>query len=76
MQKYKLVKRIYFVERHKGDPCGAFLKENTIVNNCLMFTILLQHFTKYLSAAAVAQSVRALAPQAEGWVFESQPRQT
>ena len=26
--------------------------------------------------AAVAQWVRALAPEAEGWVFESQPRQT
>ena len=26
--------------------------------------------------AAVAQWVRALAPQAEGWVFESNPRQT
>ena len=26
--------------------------------------------------AAVAQSVRAFAPQAEGWVFESQTRQT
>ena len=28
------------------------------------------------TAAAVAQWVRAFAPQAEGWVFESQPRQT
>ena len=27
-------------------------------------------------AAAVAQWDRALAPQAEGWVFESQPLQT
>ena len=26
--------------------------------------------------AAVAQLVRTLATQAEGWVFESQPRQT
>ena len=26
--------------------------------------------------AAVAQSVRALAPQAVGWVLESQPRQS
>ena len=26
--------------------------------------------------AAVAQSVRAFAPQAEGWMFESQTRQT
>ena len=26
--------------------------------------------------AAVAQCVRVLAPQAEGWVFESQPQQT
>ena len=29
-----------------------------------------------LSAAAVAQWVRVFAPQAEGWVFETQPRQT
>ena len=29
-----------------------------------------------LLTAAVAQRVRALAPQAEGWVFKSQPRQT
>ena len=27
-------------------------------------------------AAVVALWVRALAPQVEGWVFESQPRQT
>ena len=27
-------------------------------------------------SAAVAQWVRAFAPQAEGWVFEFQPRQT
>ena len=26
--------------------------------------------------AAVAQTVRTFASQAEGWVFESQPRQT
>ena len=30
----------------------------------------------YLIIAAMAQWVRALAPQAEGWVFESKPRQT
>ena len=29
-----------------------------------------------LSAAAVAQWVRPFAPEAEGWVFKSQPRQT
>ena len=28
------------------------------------------------TAAAVAQWVRAFAPQAKGWMFESQPRQT
>ena len=28
------------------------------------------------SRTAVAQWARAFAPQAEGWVFESQPRQT
>ena len=36
------------------------------------------HFLKHNcnSAAAVAQWVRVFAPQAEDWVFESQPRQT
>ena len=29
-----------------------------------------------ITTAAVSQWVRALALQAEGWVFESQPRQT
>ena len=29
-----------------------------------------------ISAAAVAQWARAFASQAEGWMFESQPRQT
>ena len=28
------------------------------------------------NAAAVAQWVKAFTPQAEGWVFESHPRQT
>ena len=32
--------------------------------------------THYFLTAAVAQWVRAFASQAEGWVFESQPRQT
>ena len=32
--------------------------------------------TEFSMAAAVAKSVRALALQAEGWVFEYQPRQT
>ena len=31
---------------------------------------------KLFKNVAVAQWVRAFAPQAEGWVFESQPRQT
>ena len=30
----------------------------------------------YFTAAVLAQWGRALAPQAEGWVFTSQPRQT
>ena len=30
----------------------------------------------YVEIAAVAQWIRALASQAEGWVFESQQRQT
>ena len=30
----------------------------------------------HVFASAKAQGVRAFAPQAEGWVFESQPRQT
>ena len=33
-------------------------------------------FLLYIAVAAVAQWVRALAPQAEGWVFESQLRQS
>ena len=38
------------------------------------FTFLPSFYVR--RTAAVAQWVRALAPQAEGWVFESQPRQT
>ena len=37
-------------------------------------TILL--YERNILRAAVAQSVRAFAPQAEGWVFEYQLRQT
>ena len=33
------------------------------------------YVTYYLYTRAVAQWVRMLAPQAEVWVFESQPRQ-
>ena len=33
-------------------------------------------FLNTLRTAAVAQWARAFASQAEGWVFESQPRQT
>ena len=32
--------------------------------------------SRQLQTAAVAQSVRAFASQAEGWVFESKPWQT
>ena len=34
------------------------------------------HFLLTTATAAVAQWARAFACQAEGWVFESQPRQT
>ena len=40
-------------------------------------SFLINYYTSYASynqgAAAVAQSVRAFAPQADSWVFESQP---
>ena len=44
------------------------------VGPCVIALILVMSHDQL--TAAVAQSVRALAPQAEGWVFESQPRQT
>ena len=40
---------------------------------------MLKRYQSYLNsrvAAAVAQCVKAFAPQAEVWVLESQPRQT
>ena len=41
-----------------------------------VFTLVCAVDFTYARAAAVAQWIRALAPQAEGWVFESRPRQT
>ena len=40
------------------------------------YNIYSTRFLYICSAAVVAQSVRALAQQAYGWAFESQPRQT
>ena len=54
-------------------------------SNSLKYPIILTNLSNYvltlytilkLKAAAFAQLVRAFAKQAEGWVFESQPRQT
>ena len=50
---------------------------NTNVYRTINYQLLnyLFAFIKF-GTATVAQCVRALAPQAKGWVFESQPRQT
>ena len=37
---------------------------------------ILSHKPSQTVAAAVAQWVKTIAPQADGWVFESQPQQT
>ena len=42
----------------------------------IVYKIYSTRFLYICSAAVVAQSVRALAQQAYGWAFESQPRQT
>ena len=53
-----------------------------LITECLLLMTTAQYSGKYkyificLLTAAVAQWVRALAPQAEGSVFEFQPRQT
>ena len=54
------VKYSFLPRRHK------FI--NKMQKHNMLFTMLI--------TAAVAQWVRAFALQAEGWVFESQPRQT
>ena len=50
----------------------------TIIYTC--YNTYVWHFInkimQKMETAAVAQWVRAVAPQADGWVFESQPRQT
>ena len=43
-------------------------------NNYSKSSVSIHIYIKW--TAAVAQWLRALAPQAEGWVFESKPRQT
>ena len=45
------------------------------VNTC-NYVDFLYLFINNVTTAAVAQRVRAFATQAEGWVFESHPRQT
>ena len=52
-------------------------REKKVKNTVTIFkTFLLKNQFKTDLAAALAQWVRAFAPQAEGWVFESQPPQT
>ena len=65
----KMLINIYVYQSHS-------LFKSCKQNNSLH--ILFETFSSHLkiisdyNAAAVAQSVRALAPQAKGWVFESQ----
>ena len=40
------------------------------------YTYRMSPTEKIVIIAALAQWIKALAPQAEGWVFETQPRQT
>ena len=47
-------------------------KRGTWLSSALIETVM----SSSNETAAVAQWVRALAPQAQVWVFESQPRQT
>ena len=49
---------------------------NYVYPRTFMSTLYLEYVHKNTIAAAVAQSVRAFAPQAKGWVVESQPQQT
>ena len=62
-------------------------KKTLILQNVLITYIQVQfiidsnlfiakHYISYFCDAEVAQSVKAFIPQAEGCVFESQPRQT
>ena len=54
-------------------------KKRWIVNRHDFTMHPMQHLSHHLrkqKAAAVAQWVRAFAPQTEDWVFESKPRQT
>ena len=48
-------------------------------NNCFICILTTNFSTPQLflfAGTTVAQAVRAFAPQAEGWVLESQPQQT
>ena len=45
-------------------------------NNINVYLLYMYVHTQILLAVAVAQWVKAFYPQAKGWVFESQPRQT
>ena len=55
-------------------PNCALLKNSEQGWGMICIFILDVHVS-YSYTAAVAQWVRTLAPQAEGWVFESQPQQ-
>ena len=81
---------VFCIDSPASLPCPLF-QMITIVHNLLIFRwfsfitrlyIVLslpkpESFTQpYGTTAAVAQRARAVASKAEGWVFESQPRQT
>ena len=62
-----LVKRSLFARRHKHSP-SYLVRWGMVRLNFITFIV-----SVYIVTVALAQWVRALAPQAEGWVFESQP---
>ena len=57
----------------KIQPCEGCQGNFRIHNELFLYD---NHRHYMAETAAVAQWVRALAPQAEGWVFESQLRKT
>ena len=50
------------------------IKQSTIPSHVVLFYVTIYSYVN--KTAAVGQWARALGSQAEGWVFESQPRQT
>ena len=65
-----------------ADPGVAVLSQSPVVETLLLRCVHTAASSNVLLlisiglAAGVAQSVRAFAPHAEGWLFETQPRQT